>query len=99
MEFKKFIPIVKNAQVIITDSGGLALEANFLGIPALIHRLRTENQDGVGVTSKLSKLDVSSFDDFVINRDKYRGPNLVDTHYPSKQIAQYVSEFLSGAKS
>ena len=98
MEFKKFIPIVKNAQVIITDSGGLALEANFLGIPALIHRLRTENQDGVGVTSKLSKLDVSCFDDFVINRDQYRGPNLVDTHYPSKQIAQYVENFFSQVK-
>jgi UDP-N-acetylglucosamine 2-epimerase (non-hydrolysing) len=92
MEFRKFIPIVKNSNVIITDSGGLALEANFLGIPALIHRQRTENPDGLGTTSMLSKLDVNAFEPFILGRDKFRGPNLVDTHFPSKQIAEFVAE-------
>ena len=94
MEFNKFIPVIKQADVIITDSGGLALEANFLGIPALIHRLRTENPDGLGVTSKLSKLDVELFSEFIAERENLRGPNLVDTYFPSKQIAEYVEKFV-----
>jgi UDP-N-acetylglucosamine 2-epimerase (non-hydrolysing) len=92
MEFRKFIPIVKNSSAIITDSGGLALEANFLGIPAMIHRQRTENPDGLGTTSMLSKLDVNLFEQFISGREAFRGPNLVDTHFPSKQIADFVAE-------
>ena len=93
MEFKSFIPVIKHAEVIITDSGGLALEANFLGIPALIHRLRTENPDGLGITSMLSKLDLDTFDTFMTQRHSLRGPNLVDSFFPSKQIADYIEAF------
>ena len=93
LEYKKFIPIVKKSDLIITDSGGLSLEANLLGVPALIHRLRTENEDGIGKTSLLTKLDTTTFDDFILTREKYRGPNLVDTCFPSKQIAEFISEF------
>ena len=94
LEYKKFIPIVKKSDLIITDSGGLSLEANLLGIPALIHRLRTENEDGIGKTSLLTKLDTTTFDDFILKRESYRGPNLVDTYFPSMQIAEFVHGYV-----
>jgi len=43
-----FMAIVKAADYIVTDGGGLQEDAYFFGIPTIVHRLNTERQEGIG---------------------------------------------------
>ena len=52
-----FMEIVRYAEYIVTDGGGLQEDAFFLGIPTIVHRKKTERQDGIGFNAQLSGLD------------------------------------------
>lgn len=54
-----FMEIVRQADAIVTDGGGLQEDAYFLGIPTIVHRKRTERQDGLGQNAELSGLDTT----------------------------------------
>lgn len=88
-----FMEIVRNSDAVLTDGGGLQEDSYFLGIPAVIHRARTERQDGLGVNAVLSKMDISVVSDFLRNhphKEVYK--KLVNTHSPSKVVVKYLSK-------
>jgi len=62
-----FMEIVRRAEYIVTDGGGLQEDAYFLGIPAIIHRKATERQDGLGFNAELSGLDTDKVAAFLTN--------------------------------
>ena len=46
-DYGEFVPLLKRADLIITDSGGIQEEAPSLGIPVLVARQTTERPEGV----------------------------------------------------
>lgn len=89
-----FMAIVKNADYIITDGGGLQEDSYFLGIPVVIHRERTERQEGLGFNAQISKMDIKKVEQFLsthMNKNDFQrlnesaSPSLVVTEYLSKR--------------
>ena len=62
-----FMEIVRNADVIVTDGGGLQEDAYFLGIPTIIHRKVSERPDGIGINAEISHFDVEKVRKFLNN--------------------------------
>jgi UDP-N-acetylglucosamine 2-epimerase (non-hydrolysing) len=87
-----FMAIVKAADAVLTDGGGLQEDSFFLGIPAIIHRARTERQDGLGLNATLSKMDVSAVDSFLKNHpNKSKFTKLTSKVSPSKVVVDYLT--------
>lgn len=87
-----FMAIVKSADYIITDGGGLQEDSFFLGIPVIVHRRRTERQEGLGLNASISKMDVSKVADFLENHpDKKKFQSLTNSTSPSKIVIDYLS--------
>jgi UDP-N-acetylglucosamine 2-epimerase len=86
-----FMAIVKAADYAVTDGGGLQEDAYFLGIPVLVHRERTERQEGIGVNATLSRLDIAVVRDFLdhhINKADLK--KLTNATDPSKIVIDYL---------
>ena len=60
-----FMEVVRNAELIVTDGGGLQEDAYFLGIPTIIHRKVTERPDGIGINAELSGFDAKNVEKFL----------------------------------
>lgn len=96
-----FMEIVRNADCIVTDGGGLQEDAFFLGIPAIIHRKTTERQDGLGINAELSGLDPQKVATFLANRStKSKINKQSSTISPSKIVLNYLKDhqFISKIK-
>ncbi len=86
-----FMAIVKQADCIITDGGGLQEDSYFLGIPVIVHRGRTERQEGIGFNASISLMDVSKVADFLNNhKDKKEFAGLRSKTSPSKVVVDYL---------
>lgn len=87
-----FMQIVKNADYIVTDGGGLQEDAYFLGIPTIIHRKVTERQDGLGFNAELSGLDTKKVETFLKNhKSKAELVRTVKVFSPSEVIVDYFT--------
>lgn len=86
-----FMAIVKNADYIVTDGGGLQEDSFFLGVPVIVHRERTERQEGIGLNASISRMDVSKVTDFLNNHpDKSQFQGLVNDTSPSRFVVDYL---------
>jgi len=72
LDYFDFISILRNASFVVTDSGGLQEECAGLGVPCLVHRLKTERSDGVGRNVVLSEFDLDVLGSFLDDPDEYR---------------------------
>lgn len=87
-----FMAIVKNSDYLVTDGGGLQEDAYFLGIPVVVHRQRTERQEGIGFNASLSKMDTKKVADFLDNhKNKEDFAKLRDNISPSKIVVDYLA--------
>lgn len=93
LAYMDFIQVVKKADYIITDSGGLQEDAYFLGVPTIIHRLTTERNEGLGINVELSYLKTDNLRSF-INRQKgsHEITKLDDDVSPSGIVLDYLRE-------
>lgn len=88
-----FMAIVKGSDYIVTDGGGLQEDAFFLGIPTMIHRQRTERNEGLGINADISRMDVQKVRDFLKNhKDKKEFSQMVDSTSPSKIVTSYFAK-------
>jgi len=88
-----FMEIVRRAEYIVTDGGGLQEDAYFLGIPTIIHRKVTERQDGLGFNAELSGLDTQKVAAFLRNhKNKSELTRKVEAVSPSQIV---IDTFLS----
>ena len=86
LKHEDFISLLKNSQFIVTDSGGIQAEAALLGIPTLIHRMATEQREGLGENISLSGWDIGVLSAFLGNSDTYRRPSSRPKFSPSDII-------------
>ena len=90
-----FMEIVRNSGYIVTDGGGLQEDAYFLGIPAIIHRKKTERPDGIGFNAELSGLDVEKVDNFLQNhKNKKDLKRNIEDFSPSQIVVDFLAEEL-----
>lgn len=68
----EFIAMLRGAAFVVTDSGGVQAEAALLGVPTLVHRRTTEQQEGVGENIVLSGWDVERLAEFLADPERHR---------------------------
>jgi UDP-N-acetylglucosamine 2-epimerase (non-hydrolysing) len=72
LDHEAFIATLRRAEFIVTDSGGIQAEAALLGAPTLIHRMATEQREGLGENILLSGWRNERVADFLGNYESYR---------------------------
>jgi UDP-N-acetylglucosamine 2-epimerase (non-hydrolysing) len=86
LRHQEFVGLLKSAQFIVTDSGGIQAEAALLGIPTLIHRKTTEQREGLGDNVVLSEWDQGVLSSFLHDFASYRREIRRPTRSPSDII-------------
>ncbi len=72
LSHEEFVSTLRGAEFIVTDSGGIQAEAALLGTPTLIHRMATEQWEGLGENILLSEWRMDRLSAFLANHQDYR---------------------------
>lgn len=88
LSHEEFITTLRNAQFVVTDSGGIQAEAALLGTPTLIHRKATEQREGIGENIVLSEWRIDRLTDFLRDHAAYRRPVNRPAQSPSDIIIE-----------
>jgi len=88
LEHGRFVTMMKRAQFIVTDSGGIQQESAAIGVPTLIHRKVTEGREGFGTSAVLSGWDLSVVREFLLSFEKYRQTDVTAQESPSDIIVE-----------
>jgi len=88
LRHQEFIGLLKSAEFVITDSGGIQAETALIGVPTLIHRRATEQQEGIGRNIVLSEWKQERLAQFLENYADYRMPMQVPELSPSDVIVE-----------
>ncbi|MGO4691579.1 UDP-N-acetylglucosamine 2-epimerase [Glaciibacter sp. 2TAF33] len=83
LSHQEFVGLMKGAEFIVTDSGGIQAETALLGVPTLIHRKTTEQGEGLGANIVLSEWKSERLSAFLKNFGSYRRPIQRPEHSPS----------------
>lgn len=83
LSHEDFISVVRGAEFVVTDSGGVQEETALLGIPTLIHRKATERAEGLGRNAILSEWENENIAQFLADYKKYRQLESVPVGSPS----------------
>ena len=57
IDHSKFVRLLANAEMVITDGGSVQEECSYLGVQCLVLRSETERQEGIGGNVRLCKFD------------------------------------------
>jgi UDP-N-acetylglucosamine 2-epimerase (non-hydrolysing) len=90
LPYHEFMRLVKNANFVITDGGGMQEETYYMNVPCLILRTYTERVEGLSTTALVSKMSIDTVVDFVKNVEKYRHRLAFDDLRPSKAIVDAI---------
>lgn len=86
-----FMAIVRKADYIVTDGGGLQEDAYFFGIPTMVHRQTTERHEGLGFNADISRMDVTKVASFLANhKDKSEFSQLQEKVSPSAIVVEWL---------
>lgn len=88
LEHAAFVERLQNAQLVVTDSGGVQEESAVFGIPTLIHRMATERNEGLGTSALLSRWDQDVVRRFLQEADTHRAANDQVAASPSDIIVE-----------
>jgi UDP-N-acetylglucosamine 2-epimerase (non-hydrolysing) len=86
----KLIQVIKTCKFVISDSGGLQEELYILGKPLLVHRKKTERNDGIGSNALLSQFRKDAVLEFSRNFKKYEREEQKVKILPSEIILDYI---------
>ncbi|TFD22873.1 UDP-N-acetylglucosamine 2-epimerase [Cryobacterium sp. TMT2-23] len=87
-----FVNYLRNAEFIVTDSGGIQEEAALLGVPTLVHRVTTERGEGLGHNVVLSEWRIDALSTFLESFETLRRPVSVPQFSPSDIIVKDLTE-------
>ena len=88
-----YMVIVRGADYIVADGGGIQEDAFFFGIPIMVHRYRTERAEGLGFNADISLMNVDKVKDFLKNhKDKKEFARLRHDVSPSRIVVDYLVE-------
>lgn len=88
LNHEAFITMLRGAEFIVTDSGGIQAEAALLGTPTLVHRMATEQREGLGQNILLSEWQTDRLTEFLTDYAKYRRPPTEPEQSPSEIIVK-----------
>ena len=83
LPFFDFIRVERHSAFVVTDSGGSQEECFYLDRPCLVHRMRTERQEGIGENAVLSGMRVDLLRDFLESPDVFRRRSVLPEASPS----------------
>ncbi|MEH7022081.1 UDP-N-acetylglucosamine 2-epimerase (non-hydrolyzing) [Priestia megaterium] len=100
VNFTESIHLQKEAQVILTDSGGLQEEACILKTPCLTLRDSTERPETINCgANRLVNLEKDNIPNIIRNSNvlkrEWPNPYAIDIDAPSKRIVEILNEFFS----
>jgi UDP-N-acetylglucosamine 2-epimerase (non-hydrolysing) len=84
--FFEFISLLRRSAFLVTDSGGNQEETFYLDVPCLVHRKRTERQEGLGENVVLSGYDLDLLRRFVEHPERNRRRRPLPDQSPSDVI-------------
>lgn len=88
--YATFLALVRRSEFVVTDSGGLQVEAAELGVPCCVHRRTTESVEGLGANVMVSGFDEGALKAFLDEPARYRRPALVRSVSPSDVIVSWL---------
>lgn len=103
LDYPELVCLIKNAKIILTDSGGIQEEAPTFGVPVLVMRYETERKEGV--EAGFAKLVGANYDLIlqearaILDKDKYETRLNAKTNpygdgKASQKIEAIIDEFL-----
>jgi UDP-N-acetylglucosamine 2-epimerase (non-hydrolysing) len=84
--FSQFIELERRSSFVFSDSGGNQEETYYMDIPCLIHRGKTERQEGLGENAVISRYDAAVMNDFLSDPGRFRRKQPLPAHSPSDII-------------
>ena len=84
--FYEFVALMRRASFIVTDSGGSQEESFYLDRPCLVHRKRTERNEGLGENVVLSGYDERVLREFLRAPDRHRRRTRLSVGSPAELI-------------
>ena len=93
LDYFSFMKLLKGADFVVTDSGGLQEECTYLNIPCLVHRKATERMDGIeeGIV-QLSYYDDSKLRKFLDSPSRFKSREYARPKSPTKAIEKYLED-------
>lgn len=91
VDYFDFMKLLDGAQYVITDGGSNQEELHYMGKPCLILRKETERQEGIGTNAVLCGDNISMMENFAKDYEKYRTDSVMESHRPSKIIAEKLN--------
>jgi UDP-N-acetylglucosamine 2-epimerase (non-hydrolysing) len=86
LTFFPFIALLRRSEFLFTDSGGSQEECYYLDHPCLVHRMKTERQEGLGENVVLSQFDFDLVREFLDDPTRYRRQTELPPQSPSDVI-------------
>lgn len=104
LDYPLLVYLMKNAKLILTDSGGIQEEAPSFGCPTLVMRYETERTEGID--AGVSMLVGADFDKIILESEKILSQDKLKTRFDikrnpygdgqaSKRIEKLISEFFA----
>lgn len=85
---EEFVSLLRGAEFVVSDSGGIQEETALIGVPTLIHRVATERSEGLGHNVVLSGWKSEAVAAFLANYQQYRRPTMRPERSPSDVIVE-----------
>jgi len=92
MDHSKFVRLLANAEMVITDGGSVQEECSYLGIQCLVLRSETERQEGIGGNVRLCNFDKGMIESLLTKNRSSTEHKLTKNLEPSRRILQVISE-------
>lgn len=97
LPYFRFVALLRRASFVVTDSGGLQEECADMGTPCLVHRVKTERSDGLGLNVHLSGMNVNVLREFLDDPGPASVREVEVRHSPSDVIvADLVARGMAG---
>lgn len=90
--YTAFIPLLRECEFLVTDSGGCQEECYYLDVPCLVHRLVTERNEGVGANVLISRYDLDTVRQFLANPEEWRMGSRPEFPSPSDVVVDDLVE-------
>ena len=101
LDYPMLVYLMKNAKLILTDSGGIQEEAPSFGCPTLVMRYETERTEGI--TAGVSMLVGADYDKIILESEKILSQEKTKTRFDVKknpygdgQTSERIEKLISG---
>ena len=89
--YAAFLPVLRRAAFVVTDSGGLQEECAALGIPCAVHRRVTERRQGLGDNVVLTRMEPAVLVGFLSRWRDFARPRAASRCSPSAIVAEHLA--------